>query len=110
MQAMTVPPDAATSADNELLTQILARRRRRLPRMTMALVALLVLALVFVVGAEVQKHYGKTAVTTSGPAGGATAAFARARGSGQPGGFGYHQLRWSIDGANPGYVLYFCKP
>ena len=90
MNAMTAPPDAATSADNELLTQILARRRRRLPRLTMALVALLVLALAFVVGAEVQKHYGKTAAATGGTAGGAAAAFARARGAGggPPGGFG----------------------
>jgi len=90
MNAMTAPPDAATSADNELLTQILARRRRSLPRMTMALAALLVLALAFVVGAEVQKHYGKTAAATGGTAGGAAAAFARARGAGggPPGGFG----------------------
>jgi hypothetical protein len=90
MNAMTAPPDAATSADNELLTQILARRRRSLPRMTMALAALLVLALAFVVGAEVQKHYGKTAAATGGTAGGAAAAFARARdaGGGPPGGFG----------------------
>jgi hypothetical protein len=90
MQAMPAPPDAATSADNELLTQILARRRRRLPRMTMALAALLVLALAFVVGAEVQKRYGKTAAATGGTAGGAAAAFARARGAGGglPGGFG----------------------
>jgi len=29
MNAMTAPPDAATSADNELLTQILARRPPR---------------------------------------------------------------------------------
>ena len=90
MQAMTAPPDATTSADNELLTQILARRRRRLPRMTMALAALLVLALAFVVGAEVQKHYGKTVAATGGTAGGGAAAFARARGTGggPPGGFG----------------------
>jgi hypothetical protein len=82
MHAMTGPPDVATSGDNELLTQILARRRRRLPRMTMALVALLVVALTFVVGAEVQKHYGKTAST-----GGATAAgFGRAAGARAAGG------------------------
>jgi hypothetical protein len=88
MNAMTAPPDAATSADNELLTQILARRRRRLPRLTMALAALLVLALAFVVGAEVQKHYGKSAAATGGTAGGAAAAFARARGAGGFGGAG----------------------
>jgi hypothetical protein len=88
MHAMTGPPDAVASADNELLTQILARRKRRLPRLTMALAALLVVALTFVVGAEVQKHYGKTAAATSG-AGAAAAAFGRARGAGGfPGGFG----------------------
>jgi hypothetical protein len=89
MHAMTGPPDAIASTDNELLTQILARRRRRLPRMTMALTALLVVALTFVVGAEVQKHYGTTTSATTG-AGGAAGAFARARGAGggAPGGFG----------------------
>ena len=87
MNAMTAPPDAATSADNELLTQILARRRRRLPRLTMALVALLVLALAFVVGAEVQKHYGKTAASASGP-NAAAAAFGRARAAGGQSAFG----------------------
>jgi hypothetical protein len=89
MHAMTGPPDAIASTDNELLTQILARRRRRLPRMTMALAALLVVALTFVVGAEVQKHYGTTSAATAG-AGGAAGAFARARGAGggPPAGFG----------------------
>jgi len=88
MHAMTGPPDAVASADNELLTQILARRKRRLPRLTMALVALLVVALTFVVGAEVQKHYGKTAAVATGPAG-AAAAFGRARAAGGfAGGFG----------------------
>jgi hypothetical protein len=79
MHAMTGPPDVATSGDNELLTQILARRRRRLPLLTKALGALLVVALAFVVGAEVQKHFGKTAAGSTG--GAATAAFSR-------GGFG----------------------
>jgi hypothetical protein len=82
MHAMTGPPDVATSGDNELLTQILARRRRRLPRMTMALVALLVVALTFVVGAEVQKHYGKIAST----GGAAAAGFGRAAGARAAGG------------------------
>jgi hypothetical protein len=88
MHAMTGPPDAVPSADNELLTQILARRRRRLPRVTMALAALLLVGLTFVVGAEVQKHYGKTAASTGGAAGGAAAAFGRARGAGGFGGGG----------------------
>jgi hypothetical protein len=89
MHAMTGSSDAVPSADNELLTQILARRRRRLPRMTMALAALLVVGLTFVVGAEVQKHYGKTAASTGATAGGAAAAFGRARtGGGFAGGAG----------------------
>jgi hypothetical protein len=85
---MTGPPDAVASTDNELLTQILARRKRRLPRLTLTLAALIVVALTFVVGAEVQKHYGKT--TSAAGAGGAAAAFARARGAGggAAGGFG----------------------
>ena len=88
MHAMTGPPEAVASGDNELLTQILARRKRRVPRLTLALAALLVVALTFVVGAEVQKHYGKTAAAASGP-GGAAAAFGRARGAGGfAGGFG----------------------
>jgi hypothetical protein len=89
MHAMTGPPDTtATSPDNELLTQILARRRRHLPLMTKALGALLLVALAFVVGAEVQKHYGKTAAATGGSAAGAAAAFGRARAAGGLPGFG----------------------
>jgi hypothetical protein len=88
MHAMTGPPDAATTADNELLTQILARRRRHLPLMTKALGALLVVALAFVIGAEVQKHYGKTAASTGSAAAGAAAAFGRARAAGGLAGFG----------------------
>ena len=88
MHAMTGPPDTATTADNELLTQILARRRRHLPVITKVLGALLVVALAFVVGAEVQKHYGKTAAATGGTAAGAAAAFGRARAAGGLPGFG----------------------
>jgi hypothetical protein len=96
MHAMTGPPDAVPSTDNELLTQILARRNRRLPKMTLALAALLVVALTFVIGAEVQKHYGTSAASASGPSAAAAAAFGRARaaggfaggGAGGAGGFG----------------------
>ncbi len=82
MHAMTGPPDPATTADNELLTQILARRRRHVPLMTKALGALLVVALAFVIGAEVQKHYGNTAASTGNSAAGAAAAVGRARAAG----------------------------
>jgi hypothetical protein len=88
MHAMTGPPDTATTADNELLTQILARRRRHLPLLTKILGALLVVAIAFVIGAEVQKHYGKTAATTGGSAAGAAAGFRRARAAGGFSGFG----------------------
>jgi hypothetical protein len=80
MHAMTGSPDVATSGDNELLTQILARRRRRLPLLTKVLSTLLVVALAFAVGAEVQKHFGKTAAGSTG--GAASAAFGRARAAG----------------------------
>jgi hypothetical protein len=86
MHAMTAPPDVPTSADNELLTQILARRRRRFPLLTKALGALLAVALAFVVGAEVQKHFGNTASASTG--GTAAAAFGRARAAGGRPAFG----------------------
>jgi predicted anti-sigma-YlaC factor YlaD len=54
MHAMTGPPVVTTLVDDELLSQILARRRRRLPLLTMALGALLVVGVAFVVGAVVQ--------------------------------------------------------
>jgi hypothetical protein len=88
MHAMTGPPDAVASPDNELLTQILARRKRRLPRLTMALAAFLVVALTFAVGAEVQKHYGKSSASAGSGAAGAAAAFGRARAAGGFGGGG----------------------
>jgi hypothetical protein len=82
MNATVSPADALAPPDNDLLTEILARRRRRLPKATIALAALLVLALSFVVGAEVQKHYGKASAAAAGPA----AAFARG-GAARAGGF-----------------------
>ena len=60
MHTMTIETASSSSPDDELLTEILARRRRRLPAVTMALAALLMVALAFAVGAEVQKHYGAT--------------------------------------------------
>jgi hypothetical protein len=94
MHATTGPEDASVSQDNELLTEILARRRRRLPAVTIALGSLLALALAFVVGAEVQKHYG-TAATASSSSPAATFARNAAarglpafRGAGRAGAFG----------------------
>jgi hypothetical protein len=98
---MTAPPDAPTSADNELLTQILARRRRRLPLLTKALGALLVVALTFVVGAEVQKHFGTTASASTGGAA-AASAFARARAAGGAAGFAGGAARGGLGSAPSG--------
>ena len=57
--------------DDELLTEILARRRRRIPSLTIALTALLLVALAFVGGAEAQKHFGKAAGSNAGAGRGA---------------------------------------
>ena len=81
MHVMTEAAGTSELPDNELLSEILARRRRRLPKATIALAALLVVELAFVVGAEVQKHWG-TAAARSSPTNPAAAAFARARASG----------------------------
>jgi len=79
MHAMTGP-----APDDELLTEILARRRRRLPKLTLALAALLVVAAAFAVGAEVQKRYGAATASSGNPG----AAFAAARAARGLGGFG----------------------
>jgi len=47
-------------ADDELVTQILERRRRRTPFLTLALVVGVAAAAAFVGGVEVQKHYGSS--------------------------------------------------
>ncbi len=84
MNTITSPAVPSASPDDELLTEILARRRRRLPKLTLTLAALLVVAAAFAVGAEVQKHYGTASASAANPA----AAFAAARAARGLGGFG----------------------
>jgi hypothetical protein len=50
----------APPADDEIVTQILARRRRRLPVVTLVLGIAVVIGAGFVGGAYAQRHYGST--------------------------------------------------
>jgi hypothetical protein len=63
---------------DEFVTAILARRRRRTPMLTLALLVLVVAAVAFVLGIEAQKHWG--ASSTTGSAASARSAFAALRG------------------------------
>jgi hypothetical protein len=65
----TIQPELAVG-DDDFVTEILTRRKRRLPILTAILVLAVAAGGAFIAGAEVQKHYGKS--TTAG-AGGASA-------------------------------------
>ncbi|HVC87761.1 MAG TPA: hypothetical protein VNC40_10095 [Gaiellaceae bacterium] len=79
--------DLPLSVDDEFMTEILPRRRRRLPVLTALLAFLTVAGLAFLGGVEVQKHYGSSSSSSSGGAGaGRAAAFLAARGGGGLGG------------------------
>jgi hypothetical protein len=65
----TIQPELA-AGDDDFVTEILTRRKRRLPILTAILVLAVAAGGAFIAGAEVQKHYGKS--TTAG-AGGASA-------------------------------------
>jgi hypothetical protein len=85
-------------AADGLVAELLARRRKRLPALTLALVVLVAAAAAFIGGVEVQKHFGKSSATSSGIPSSIAAAFAggsfpgaASGGSGAgsfPGGFG----------------------
>ena len=54
------------AAPDGLVGELLARRRKRLPRLTLALIVLVGAAVAFIGGAEVQKHFGTSSSTSSG--------------------------------------------
>jgi hypothetical protein len=67
----TTHPEAPTlvhepSAADSLAAELLARRRKRLPRATLALVGVAVAAVAFIGGVEIQKHLGTTSSSSSG--------------------------------------------
>ena len=74
----TTTPELPQPADDELVTQILARRRRRTPLLTLALVVAVAAAAAFVGGAEAQKHFGSSPSSSSSSASGKGAAALRA--------------------------------
>lgn len=67
----TTHPEAPTLAQEAapaegLAAELLARRRKRLPKTTVALVGIAVATVAFIGGIEIQKHFGKGATSSSG--------------------------------------------
>jgi hypothetical protein len=74
---MTAVHPEPAHVDDEFVTEILARRRRRTPMLTLGLVVLVAAAAAFLLGLEAQKHWG-TSSSSSGGAASARSAFAAA--------------------------------
>jgi hypothetical protein len=72
-----------STAPDGLAAELLARRRKRLPMLTLALIVLAAAAAAFIGGIEAQKHWGKSTTSSNGLPAAAAAAFA---GRGLPGG------------------------
>lgn len=90
---MTAIHSELAQPDDELVTEIIARRRRRAPKLTLALVVLVAAAGAFALGALAQKHWGSSSGGAGGSRANAFAAFASraAAAGGNPtarGGFG----------------------
>lgn len=90
---MTTTAHTDTSVTGEdLATEILRRRRKRLPAVTAALALAVAIAVGIVGGIEIQKHWGSSSSSSSGSASSVASAFAsrfgRGSGSGGFGGFG----------------------
>jgi hypothetical protein len=65
-----------STAPDGLAGELLARRRKRLPLLTLALIVLAAAAAAFIGGIEAQKHWGKSNSSSSGLPSAAAAAFA----------------------------------
>jgi hypothetical protein len=86
----TTQPEFLDDRDDSVSEMILTRRKRRLPILTAILVLAAAAGGAFIGGAEIQKHYGTAATSSSGtgaPSASALAARFRAAG-GFPGGAG----------------------
>lgn len=70
------------TAPDGLAGELLARRRKRLPMLTLALIVLAAAAAAFIGGIEANKHWGKSSTSSSGIPSSVAAAFA---GRGFPG-------------------------
>ena len=71
------------TASGGLAAELLARRRKRLPMLTLALIVLVAAVAAFIGGIEANKHWGKSSTSSSGIPSSVAAAFA---GRGFPGG------------------------
>jgi hypothetical protein len=80
-EAPTIVQDP--TASDGLVGELLARRRKRLPLLTLALIILAAAAAAFIGGVEAQKHWGKSSTSSSGIPSSIAAAFSR---GGFPGG------------------------
>lgn len=81
----TAQTESTTIVQEGLAAQLLARRRKRLPKLTLALLAAVLAGAVFIGGVEVQKHYGKASTSSNAAAGFPAAFAARAAGAGGAG-------------------------
>jgi hypothetical protein len=89
MTSTAVHPDTPPTAHEGLASELLARRRKKLPALTAALALAVAVAGGAIGGVEAQKHWGASASATPARAGGLPAGFAArfgARGGGAPGG------------------------
>ncbi len=97
----TMQPELSAGPDDDFATELLARRRRRLPVVTAILTVGVAAGIAFIAGAYVQKHYGHAASTSSGSA--AASAFARFRSAaGGTAGGGFAGGRGGFFGAGGG--------